>query len=278
MTTFYLAFDVGIKNLAYCFASYNKNLTIIDWNIINFSQEQFKCNQLNNKKKICGKKALFQNENKQNTYCENHFETKNEKVKKIIILILLFKIENLLVALDNLFENTLNLPCDNFKYPNKINILIENQPVFLIPTMKTYSIVIYTFFANKKIHYPNFINDVRFINAIVKTSNKFISKINNCMNIQNILFDQFKKNYIEKYKQIYTQNLKKNKNKNKNIKMKKIKSYDIRKNFSIEFTFNIINNIICNSSNIVSITRFELEKKKDDLADALLYVLYSIYM
>ena len=273
MTTFYLSFDVGIKNLAYCFSSYNKNLTILDWNIINFSQEHAKCNQIN-KKKICGKKAQYHNENKTNSYCEIHHKTKNEKVKKIPSSTLLFQIEKLINALDNLFENTLNLPCDNFKYPNKINILIENQPVFLIPTMKTYSIVIYTYFAHKKIHYPNFINDVRFINAIVKTSNKFILKINKSLNINNILFEQFKINYIDKYTKIHKQNLKKN----KNTKIKKIKSYDIRKEFSIDFTFNIINNIKCNYSNVISITRFELEKKKDDLADALLYILYSIYM
>jgi hypothetical protein len=248
MATYYLAFDVGIKNLAYCFAKYDKELTIIDWNIINFSKESLICNQLNIKKntcKKCTKKAIYINKNKTNSYCDVHHKIKNEKVTKIQKPTLLFNIEQLLMALEKLYDNILTIPYDICNYANKINVLIENQPVFLIPTMKTYSIVIYSFFANKKIHNTKIINDVRFINAITKTGNIFVEKVNKNLITNFDLFSVFKKKYIEKYKD-----------------KKKIKAYDIRKDFSIEFSQNIITKIPVNCDNIIAITKFDLEKKK----------------
>lgn len=62
-----LSFDVGIKNLAYCLISYNKqtqietqtkdNITILDWNIANLSNSNFKC--------------LFDNCQTKPSYCKN---------------------------------------------------------------------------------------------------------------------------------------------------------------------------------------------------------------
>ena len=83
MVIYYLAFDVGIKNLAYCFAKYDKELTIIDWNIINFSKEIAICDQLNvtkNTSKKCSKKAIYVNKDETHFYCDKHHKTKNEKV------------------------------------------------------------------------------------------------------------------------------------------------------------------------------------------------------
>ena len=55
-----LSIDVGIKNLAYCLIEKKEKLTIIDWNIINLSNETtYQC-------KYCSKKANYINNN---IYC-----------------------------------------------------------------------------------------------------------------------------------------------------------------------------------------------------------------
>ncbi len=283
MTTFYLAFDVGIINLAYCFSKYDKELSIIDWNVIDFSREKQTCNHLIVKKKssrICGKTATYTNNSKTNSYCDIHHKEKNDKTiktKKIQKPTLQINIERLLASLDNLFTNILTMPYDISKYANNINILIENQPVFLIPTMKTYSVIIYGFFAYKKIQFPNIINNIRFINAGTKTSDKFISILNNKLITQYDIIKIFKKNYIIKCENEHKKKLKTN----KKAKMKQIKAYDIRKEFSINLASTLIENIKIipnNHFNIVSITNFELTNKKDDLSDALLYVLHAIFV
>ncbi len=317
MATYYLAFDVGIINLAYCFSKYDKNLTILDWNIINFSEEQKTCNQLIIKKtkkktttKICNKKSLYSNKKNTQYYCECHYNNRDKNIdhsndNKIIKIAKSSLFENttrLYEKLNIFFENVINIPYGNitnntindtisnannnnisnnvqFIYPKNINIMIENQPGSLFQTMKTYSIAIYSYFVNKKIMHPNLINDIKFVNAVCKTSNGFVNKINSATNLNLDLFNTYKEKYIENIKKIYQQKLLINKYAKikKNITMKKITPYDIRKDFSENLATIYKNYINVNYYNIISNINFESYKKKDDLSDALLYVLFSIY-
>ena len=62
---YYLTFDVGIKNLAYCLARYDQKKTlingldIIDWNILDVSFKPLMCKNIINKRKVCNKNSIF---------------------------------------------------------------------------------------------------------------------------------------------------------------------------------------------------------------------------
>ena len=103
------------------------------------------------------------------------------------------------------------------------DILIENQPVLTNPTIKSISMLLFSYFINKN---PN----VRFINAITKL------------------------NYDKERTKEY---LKESKNK-----------YKARKELSIMYTNEILQNVEIDSSLMLY---YSSSKKKDDLADAFLY-------
>ena len=70
----YLSWDIGIKNLSYCFLeNKNNNINIIDWDIINLSNQQiFFCHCQKKKGGICGKKASLFNLSDNKYYCKTH--------------------------------------------------------------------------------------------------------------------------------------------------------------------------------------------------------------
>ena len=79
-----LSFDIGIKNLCYCHLSSDKK--ILDWKIIDISND-VPCEHLLRTKKPCCKPATFiynQNLDKTNIYlCTSHSKHKSySKVKK----------------------------------------------------------------------------------------------------------------------------------------------------------------------------------------------------
>ena len=55
-----------------------------------------------------------------------------------------------------------------------------------------------------------------------------------------------------------------------------LKEYDKRKEFTIDITNQLIPKLVNTTNNIVSISKYILNKKKDDLADTLVYVIYII--
>ena len=62
---YYLTFDVGIKNLAYCLARYDttKNITegldILDWGILDVSYKPLICKNIVNKRKKCNTNSIY---------------------------------------------------------------------------------------------------------------------------------------------------------------------------------------------------------------------------
>lgn len=206
------AFDVGIANLSICITGDNK---IIKWEILNICSDNNKCCKLLRNKKQCSKIAYYKDKDN-NYYCSTHKKADSNKIKA--------------KEKDNLYSYGVNMYklLDNIKELKDCEkILIENQPVLKNPTIKSISMILFSYFINKN-------ENVYFINA----SNKL--KIN------------------EKYT---NEQLKKSTNK-----------YNTRKKLSVEYADKIINNMKIENSVLINYLN---SKKKDDLADALLYCYYE---
>ena len=285
---YYLTFDVGIKNLAYCIGRYNKTkninegLDILDWGILDVSYKPLICKNIINKRKICKKNSIYytlkenindipKNHNEPNNligYCQSHANELKLKHKKEHLQ--LFR-----VSKNSIFANNFNIQMERLLtaleifYNKKIlslyhtiesleeiktnsqfticnlEIYVENQPVFKNPIMKSISIAIFTFFILKKITSNNKIKSVDFISASGKTQLTFINSMSKLLQITqkpNINF----------------------------------KVYSERKEFAINISNQIINNLNKSIFNICSTTKYELEKKKDDMADTLIYIICII--
>ena len=134
----YLSFDVGIKNLAYCELTPNKN--IIQWGIINMNDDTPTCSM--HLKKKCEKQASYSytgNNNNISYYCSSHINhkslNKKAKKKKLTTKMDILKISQKCIL------KLKELDLSNIKY-----ILIENQPALKNPIMKSIQMIIYTFF------------------------------------------------------------------------------------------------------------------------------------
>ena len=113
--------------------------------------------------------------------------------------------------------------------------------------MKSISVGIYTFFCMKKILHSDSINSINFINATTKTKNDFVVKLSKLIGLESEIKD------FEIYKK--------------------------RKDFSEDIVNQIIPELKYNNdfiNNIISISNYNIAKKKDDLADTLLYQIYII--
>jgi len=290
-----LTFDVGIKNLAYCLIRHDITKTINDgfdilyWGILDVSFKPLICKHIKNKRKICNTVSqyyLLKDENIHTStyesthsdvnnligYCKDHANTlkqtdkithkklfrvsKNDKFKDNFNI----QMERLLVALEDFFNNKIlslyhteqivNTGQDvktndynDFSISN-LEIYIENQPVFKNPIMKSISISIFTFFILKKIMLKSKIKSVNFISASDKTQLTFINSMKSIINIQSNIID--------------------------------FKNYDKRKEFSIDITNQIIKKLNNSVFNIVSAINYNNCKKKDDLADTLIYAVYIL--
>lgn len=285
---FYLTFDVGIVNLAYCLSRYDttksisEGIDIINWGILDVSYKPLICKHIKNKRALCNKKSLFyslkgdildeprSHMNSENLigYCQIHANELKQKDKKAYSS--LFRVsknpvftnnfniqmERLLKALEKFYnEKVVSLyHMDDLEYEiinnkqylvNNLEILIENQPVFKNPTMKTISIAILTFFTLKKVISPNIIKSVNFISPKEKTQMTFIKSMNETFKI----------------------NAKTNIN---------FKNYSERKEFAVDSTNQILKKLNCSLLNIISSNNYEISNKKDDMADTLLYVIVML--
>ena len=274
-----LSFDVGIINLAYClFTKENNKLKILNWGIINLTdRETTKC--------YCGLKAFFFQNN--NHYCKVHakkceiikpFEDifKSNCDNKCIYLVKdnccnkkskYFLDDNYYCnlhakqkykSLENLAKvkkfknkpvNGMNFDETKLKLFQQLNekkellkadiVLIENQPSMKNPTMKSISIAIYDFYMIRglldKVPESN-IKIVKFMNP----SNK-LKLVDNGESIQVVIYKK---------------------------ELNESKAYKLTKELSVKYAKELVKLIP---------EWFEFlnnQKKKDDLADALLQGLY----
>lgn len=125
MTTTILSFDIGVKNLAYCYFQYTSlskqfnlndiELDVFDWNVIDLDELM----------------ASSKTKPSLNDRC-------------------------------NVLLKELNV---NFSLVDVDYVLIENQPVLKNPIMKSIQMIVYTFFKNLQINECKMIIDVQMINA-----------------------------------------------------------------------------------------------------------------
>ena len=287
---------------------------ILEWDVFDIHHVNLKCKQIKNKRAICNKNCLdvrvstagnkddHKNVNNISGYCKSHAKIlrnenntkrkKNTQIKnklfqlekksnklndksildsvkssdefKLADLKNLYKIKNndlfgdslddtsvkLITKFDQLFQrikygyeyNTTTKKVTKIK---KLRILIENQPT-LRQNMKSVSVLIYMYFQMKKRQYPEIIGKINFINAITKTNTNFIKDMYYTLGVKSSI-DSF----LE---------------------------YGKRKTFAEDiirqFVFKICN---VNKAMSYQVGQFLIRKKKDDLADAMLYIIRECF-
>lgn len=292
LTEYILTIDVGTVNLAYCLSSYKKSVepnkkildstNIIGWGIMDVSYKPLYCKQIKNKRATCNCISKFYSLKENTTdhsnpdnligYCKTHakpiqehnktaLKNKKEKIKihkisenPIYKNSFNLQMERLLNALEKFYNSIILNPYDieltknplinNMKYVKNLRIYIENQPVFKNPIMKTISIGIYTFFTLKKVLNPTIISNINFINATVKTKLDFVNKLFELVGVKS--------------------------------EIKDFKAYDRRKEFTEDITNKLMFKLQNTVNNASSLNNYLMTKKKDDMADTFVYVLYVI--
>ena len=127
-----LSFDIGIKNLCYC--TLNSDRKIVDWKILNISNDVPCCHLLRNKTEcgkgathICGDKYL----------CNTHSKHKSYgKVKKFKN-----KKNSLFYIGQNLIQQLSQIDVTDVT-----DVIVENQPSLKNPTMKSIQMIVYSYF------------------------------------------------------------------------------------------------------------------------------------
>jgi hypothetical protein len=163
-----LSFDIGIKNLAYCFLDENTN--IHGWGVLNTIEQEDtkKCSSLLKNGLVCDRKSTTKSSKGEIVYyCKRHSTVKTkegQKLKKIIVK----KTKDLtIMELGLKLIETLDIHLKSKIILLKpTEILIELQPSFN-PKMKNLSMMLYNYFLIRFFtDYPeNFISKIKFISA-----------------------------------------------------------------------------------------------------------------
>lgn len=162
-----LSWDIGIKNLAYCILEMNPNapitngnnheltkhgFKILSWGLVNLCPEEETivklCSGTTKKGKVCGKNAKFQGiyDGSVIYFCKTHQpkqdetpthvikkQTKSARAKGRTPFRLAQRLEAALKS--------------NPDFLNVDNVIVENQPSFLNPIMKSVQMLVFSYFA-----------------------------------------------------------------------------------------------------------------------------------
>jgi hypothetical protein len=162
-----LSFDIGIKNLAYCYLDFSGNLQdtmdqqvepkILDWGVIDILNEInndcIRCGVMNKKGNICNKVAVNYvdiNDKKVgfcgNKTCQSRMslsyppDQNNVNIKKIK------KITTKSLSLIDMGRTMVQELDKKNNFLNADIIVLENQPVLKNPTMKSIQMILYSYF------------------------------------------------------------------------------------------------------------------------------------
>jgi hypothetical protein len=177
------AWDIGIKNLAYCIIESDtmqieyweiislinrpictlNNTTCTQTSIYKYDKEhttyglcknhiknikcitQYKTTEKNIKCSICDIKACYKYNDEY--YCSTHIQTKIKEYCNSIHLEKLQSSKNITFLCDQIFRELIKRP----HLLQVDDIIIENQPCFMNPTMKTLATIIYSYFMYHKV-------------------------------------------------------------------------------------------------------------------------------
>ena len=155
-----LSFDIGIKNL--CFCELNETGKILDWSIVNISND-IPCEHKMKNGKCCDKPGTYIYKSKLDDsdmyLCTSHSKNKcYDKVKK-------FKNPK-----NDIFHISQNLveKLDEYDFCNRniSEVIVENQPSLKNPTMKSIQMIVYSYFLiNGVCNSNSTINNLEMINA-----------------------------------------------------------------------------------------------------------------
>lgn len=163
-----LSWDVGIKNLAYCKAVfYSDHFNILSWDVINLSDE------VSCKIEKCKLKAIYNLNNV--FYCKKHYSEinkKNNKSSKICANANKISINDLTISLFR------HLDEKNKDFYDVNEVIIENQPSFKNPRMKTVAIILYSYFMLKGVHETNNLFHLSCVKFIAPSKKLSVSKNN----------------------------------------------------------------------------------------------------
>ena len=261
-----LSIDVGIKNLAILILEYipeedslqNNNLKILQWDILNLSNEKFTCCK-------CSKNASFSKDNI--FYCKIHTKNSNYSIPETKLKVLLKN--NLKSLKDFCIEK--NISFDTKTDKNTIsNYIIEyykNNYYEYIDTISSNDINIIDLGINLKNnldklflnHEINSIDKILIENQIGPIANRMKS-IQGMITQYLILNNNYNIEYVSPI------------NKLKYFDNSKKLSYNERKKLSIIYTQKILNK----KNMFHDLEYFNNHSKKDDLADTLLQALYFL--
>jgi len=240
-----IGWDVGIKNLSYCVIEYNeekKEYKILDWNIIDLrtdgtEQEENIVDDIKKSNVEAKSKAKAKAKVNSKTACLEDNEDEKEKEKPKPKAKKNQKCSK--ISLKDLSRNLYKQLEENNYFSNFDYVIIENQPVLKNPTMKSIQMILYSYFSFKSLNIQSF-KDLILMNA----SNKL----------------KVYKGEVDKDEMDKINNLKSKYSRNKKI--------------SILHTKLILEHHEFNKNNWIGF--FDKNKKKDDLADSFLMILYYL--
>lgn len=275
-----LSIDVGLLNLAYCIIELINNetndFTIIDWGIINVSDEIKKCNMCKNPAKyisegsneyFCG---VHKKKYKSSFNIEDYFTKQKEKNECIICKKTAYFLikegyvcsshkKNILCKTEksyflkqikkkNIMKKDVNILCekignelDKVKFGKIDKVIIENQPVIKNPKMKTVQIFVSSYFIIR--HNIDNKNETEIKFSMANNKLKYDKK-----NTKEVLSKA--KNYKDKY--------------------------CLNKQLSIDYAIDVLNKN--KEKNKEWIDLLNNSKKKDDLSDALMQGYYFLFI
>ena len=274
----YLSWDIGIINLSYCLLEYKDDkIEILDWENINISLDRNnnikKCCGIMKNQKLCNKNSTYF-DLEYNFYCKKHKNENSYEIKSKKCIFNDCKKNKKYFTNDNLIgycekhkkeyngTKTLKKKLTNKEKRSDLEmisevlikeldkrehlldcdiVVIENQPAIKNPKMKSIQMIIYTYFLIRGKIDKNKISQISFLLASNKLKINILNK------------ELLKIEITNKFKNKYKQN----------------------KELSKLYCFNILNNFnILNKEKWIEY--YNKNKKKDDLADTFLMIIYMI--
>lgn len=270
-----LSIDVGIKHLAYCFLSVNKEkkYKIEGWNVVDLcNSKKYICTSFQKNKKKCTNNAKF----KKNGFffCKKHAkiseykiptqELQIKKIKKLTIL----KLKNLCKKYDISFcydkskRNSYKTQIINAINCELLTKYLDNIKISNI-NANNFSLVNLGINLKKKFEE---LLDHKFIDIVV-IENQIGPLALRMKSLQGMIMQHFIENNIQNIIEVSSNN------KLKEFIKKKKTTYSERKKISIQITRQFLEN---NNELICWLNEFNTNKKRDDLADCFLQGLWYI--